>query len=113
MARRVYIRSFIALSATILAVLLFALGTTAQVRDFPDIHLPAPARGSAALGALAAHLPQIAAAYGKSTDELASIFLRDHDIWADAHGRLFYGCELGTPPVNAPGAENAVAIAEA
>ncbi|PYU86688.1 MAG: hypothetical protein DMG08_29395, partial [Acidobacteria bacterium] len=32
--------------------------------------------------------------------------------WADTHGRLFYGCDLGMPPVNAPGAENAGAIAE-
>src|SRR5438034_11840734 len=113
MASRVCIRSLTALSATILAVLLFALGTTAQVRDFPDIRLPAPARGSAALGALAAHLPQIAAAYGKTTDEMASIFLRDHTLWTDTHGRLFYGCEFGTPPVNASGADNTDAIAEA
>ena len=60
MARSVCIRSLTALTATILAVLLFAMGTTAQVRDFPNIQLRAPARGSAALSALAAHLPQIA-----------------------------------------------------
>src|SRR5438876_2825465 len=113
MARRVCIRSLTALTTTILVVLLFALGTTAQVRDFPDIHLPAPARGSAALGALAAHLPQIAASYGKSTDELASIFQRDHTLWADTHGRLLYACEFGTPPANVAGAENAGTIAEA
>src|SRR5436309_3550495 len=113
MARRVCIRSLTALTATILAVLLFAMGTTAQVRDFPNIHLPAPARGSAALGALAAHLPQIAASYGKSTDELAGIFLQDHTLWADTHGRLLYACEFGTLPSNAPAAENAGTIAEA
>ena len=113
MARRVRARSFTGLSATILAVLLFTMGVPAQARDFPNIHLPAPARGSAALRALAAHLPQLAAAYGKSTDELASIFLRDDTLWTDTHGRLFYGCEFGTPPVNASGAENTGAIAEA
>ena len=113
MARSVCIRSLTALTATILAVLLFAMGTTAQVRDFPNIHLPAPARGSAALGALAAHLPQIAASYGKSTDELAGIFLQDHTLWADTHGRLLYACEFGTLPSNAPAAENAGTIAEA
>jgi len=113
MARRVRARSFTGLSATILAVLLFTMGVPAQARDFPNIHLPAPARGSAALRALAAHLPQLAAAYGKSTDELASIFLRDDTLWTDTHGRLFYGCEFGTPPVNASGAENTGAVAEA
>src|SRR5437773_2180090 len=113
MARLVCIRSLTALTTTILVVLLFAMGTTAQVRDFPNIHLPAPARGSAALGALAAHLPQIAASYGKSTDELAGIFLQDHTLWADTHGRLLYACEFGTLPSNAPAAENAGTIAEA
>src|ERR671924_497762 len=112
MARRVCIRSFTALSTAILVVLLFAMGTTAQVRDFPNLQLRAPARGSAALGALAAQMPQLAASYGKSADELASIFLRDHTLWADTHGRLLYGCEFGTPPANVPGAENADAIAE-
>src|SRR5438046_2572325 len=113
MSRSVCIRSLTALTATILAVLLFAMGTTAQVRDFPNVRLPAPARGSAALGALAAHLPQIAASYGKSTDELADIFLQDHTLWADTHGRLLYACEFGTLPSNAPAAENAGTIAEA
>src|SRR5438874_9335200 len=118
MTRCVCTRSVSAIATTILVVLLFALGTPARERNpaapgFPNVRLPSPARGSAALRALAAHLPQLAAAYGKSTDELASIFLRDDTLWTDTHGRLFYGCEFGTPPVNASGAENTGAIAEA
>ena len=76
------------------------------------VQLPAPARGSAALSALSAHVPQLAAAYGKSTDELAGIFLRDNTLWTDTRGRLFYGCEFGPAPVHAPGAENADAVLE-
>ena len=58
------------------------------------------------------NLPQLAAWYRKSTDELASIFLRDDALWTDTHGRLFYECEYGPPPANAPGAENAGAVLE-
>src|SRR5436189_2564754 len=118
MVRRVFSRSVTALAAIILVVLLFSMGTRAQdrnppARQFPDIQLPSPARGGAALSALAPYLPQLAASYGKSEDELRNIFLRDHTLWTDTRGRLFYGCEFGPPPVNAPGAENAGAVLEA
>src|SRR5438034_9097224 len=114
---RVCTRSLPALTTAILAVLLFAMGTTAQVQNpagskFPKIQLPAAARGSAAVTALSPYLPQLAAWYRKSTDELASIFLRDDALWTDTHGRLFYECEYGPPPANAPGAENAGAVLE-
>ncbi len=118
MVRRVFSRSVTALAAILLVVLLFSMGTRAQdrnppARQFPDIQLPSPARGAAALSALAPYLPQLAASYGKSEDELRNIFLRDHTLWTDTRGRLFYGCEFGPPPVNAPGAENAGAVLEA
>src|SRR5437867_3203575 len=114
---RVCTRSLTALTTAILAVLLFAMGTTAQVQNpagskFPKIQLPAAARGSAAVTALSPYLPQLAAWYRKSTDELASIFLRDDALWTDTQGRLFYECEYGPPPANAPGAENAGAVLE-
>src|SRR5437773_8219099 len=115
MVRRVCRRSITALTAMILVVLLFAMGTRAQdrnppARQFPDIHLPALARGGEALSALAPYLPQLAASYGKSVDELRNIFLRDHTLWTDTRGRLFYGCEFGPPPANAAGAANAGAV---
>src|SRR6266571_1560577 len=118
MTRCVCMRSVSAIATTILVVLLFALGTPARERNpaapgFPNVRLPSPARGSAALSALAAHLPQLAASYGKSTDELSSIFLRDHTIWTDTRGRLFYGCEFGPAPVHATGAEDPDAVLEA
>ncbi|PYU97460.1 MAG: hypothetical protein DMG10_30815, partial [Acidobacteria bacterium] len=111
MVRRVFSRSVTALAAIILVVLLFSMGTRAQdrnppARQFPDIQLPSPARGAAALSALAPYLPQLAASYGKSVDELRDIFLRDNTLWTDTHGRLFYGCEFGAPPVSTAGAES-------
>src|SRR5438094_8490819 len=118
MTRCVCTRSVSAIATTILVVLLLALGTSARERNpaapgFPNVRLPSPARGSAALSALAAHLPQLAASYGKSTDELSSIFLRDHTIWTDTRGRLFYGCEFGPAPAHAPRAEDPDAVLEA
>src|SRR5207249_1989680 len=96
----------------------FAMGTTAQDQNpaglkFPKIQLPARARGRAAVSALTPYLPQLAAWYGKSADELAGIFLSDNTLWTDTHGRLFYGCELAmAPPANAPGAESAGEVLE-
>ncbi len=118
MVRRVCKRSVTALAAMILVVLLFSMGTRAQDRHgppprFPDIQLPSPARGGAALSALAPYLPQLAASYGKSEDELRNIFLRDHTLWADTRGRLLYGCEFGPRPAGAPSVENAGAVLEA
>src|SRR5436309_4372551 len=117
MARGVSRRSASALITVVLVVLLFAMGTQAQNGNpagpqFPDIHLPAHARGGAALAALAPYLQEIAASHGKSVDQLRNLLLSDNTLWTDTHGRLYYACELGTPPVNAPGAENAGAIAE-
>src|ERR1041384_3388629 len=112
MARRVCDRSVTALILMILVALCFSRGPRAQdrnppARHFPDIQLPSPARGGAALSALAPYLPELAASYGKSEDELRNIFLRDHTLWTDTHGRLFYGCEFAPPPAGAPVAENA------
>ena len=66
MVRRVFSRSVTAVAAILLVVLLFSMGTRAQdrnprARQFPDIQLPSPARGAAALSALAPYLPQLAA----------------------------------------------------
>ncbi|PYV33086.1 MAG: hypothetical protein DMG09_22960, partial [Acidobacteria bacterium] len=92
MVRRVFSRSVTALAAIILVVVLFSMGTRAQdrnlrARQFPDIQLPSPARGAAALSALAPYLPQLAAWHGKSEDELRKIFLLDNTLWTDTHGR--------------------------
>src|SRR5436309_12204729 len=108
MARRVCKRSVTALTVMILAALLFSMGTRAQdrnppARQFPDIQLPSPARGAAALSALAPYLPQLAAWHGKSEDELRKIFLLDNTLWTDTHGRLFYGCAFGASPLTTAG----------
>src|SRR5437867_5292020 len=118
MARGVSRRSASALITVVLVVLLFAMGTQAQNGNpagpqFPDIHLPSSARGGEALAVLAPYLQEIAASHGKSVDELRNLLLSDNTLWTDTHGRLYYGCELGTPPVNAPGAGSASAVLEA
>src|SRR6266487_5596273 len=118
MVRRVFRRSITALTAMLLVVLLFSMGTRAQdrnppARQFPDIQLPSPARGAAALSALAPYLPQLAAWHGKSEDELRKIFLLDNTLWTDTHGRLFYGCEFGARPVSTAGAESTGVVLEA
>src|SRR5881397_2164846 len=95
----------ILMATLLIAVVMVSTGAPAQERnpagrESPDVRLPAPARGPAALSALLSHLPELAASYGKSTEELRSVFLRDNTIWADIRGRLFYACEFGpTPPV--------------
>ena len=118
MVRRVFSRSVTALAAIILVVVLFSMGTRAQdrnppARQFPDIQLPSPARGAAALSALAPYLPQLAAWHGKSEDELRKIFLLDNTLWTDTHGRLFYGCEFGSRPVSTAGPESTGVVLEA
>ncbi len=118
MVRRVFSRSVTAVAAIILVVVLFSMGTRAQdrnprARQFPDIQLPSPARGAAALSALAPYLPQLAAWHGKSEDELRKIFLLDNTLWTDTHGRLFYGCEFGSRPVSTAGAESTGVVLEA
>src|SRR5216117_1193853 len=118
MVRRVFSRSVTAVAAIILVVVLFSMGTRAQdrnprARQFPDIQLPSPARGAAALGALAPYLPQLAAWHGKSEDEFRKIFLLDNTLWTDTHGRLFYGCEFGSRPVSTAGPESTGVVLEA
>src|SRR5437667_150031 len=118
MVRRVFSRPVTALAAIILVVVLFSIGTRAQdrnprARQFPDIQLPSPARGAAALSALAPYLPQLAAWHGKSEDELRKIFLLDNTLWTDTHGRLFVGCEFGGGPVSTAGAESTGVVLEA
>lgn len=94
-------------SALTLALTL-ATAVSAQPRQsikppFPQIELPAKARGERALQQLGARLPEVAAWYGKTPAEFASIFRRDHTVWLDRNGRVFYEEELEQPlPVDAP-----------
>lgn len=58
--------------------------------QIPDINLSTPLGGQAALGALGAHLPAVAAAHGMSAEQLQKILARDHSARIDRNGHLFY-----------------------
>lgn len=61
---------------------------------FPaGIELPAKTHGESAITALGNRLPEIAAFYRKSPNELRDLFRSDHSLWADPQGRLFYVCD--------------------
>lgn len=82
--------------------LLFMTPTSAQElksveQQFPQIQLSNPARGAAILDSLGRRLPEVAAWYGKSVDELSQIILQDKTAWIDHQGRLLYACELDNP----------------
>ncbi|WOJ93375.1 PKD domain-containing protein [Congregibacter variabilis] len=60
------------------------------VDKFPDIELPDVVSGQAAVGALGAKLPPVAAFYGMSTSEFARHLRDDRTLWIDRSGRAFY-----------------------
>lgn len=65
---------------------------------FPQLQLPErEARGQRALDVLGSRLPEVAAFYGKSGDELKSLLLNDRSHRLDRRGRLFVVEELQQP----------------
>ena len=60
---------------------------------FPvGIHIPAKARGEAAIAALGGRLPEVAAFHDKSPQQLREHFRSDPSLWVDQDGGLFYAC---------------------
>jgi hypothetical protein len=63
------------------------------LRGFPaDIRLPEKVRGEAAIAALGARLPEVAAFHGKSPQQLRKIFQTDNSLWVNPEGRLCHTC---------------------
>jgi PKD repeat protein len=96
------VKSWIKLCAVALAM--FAFGVSAQTAPphplkppFPQIDLPQKARGAQAIQLLGARLPEVAAWYGKSPAEFASILRRDRMAIIDRKGRVLYEDELEPP----------------
>lgn len=56
----------------------------------PNIQLPKKLQGKAAIEALGAQLPAVAAAHGMSEERFKEILLNDGTSWIDTTGRLFY-----------------------
>lgn len=72
--------------------------------DFPAFKFDGPSQREEALSRLADRLPEVAAWYGKSPDELKGLFARDKSLWMDESARLFYqdaAPEPGTTPSGA------------
>jgi len=64
----------------------------------PDIVLPeSGASGQRAIDLLADHLPAVAAAYGKTPEELRRLLLSDRTARIDARGYLYYVDEFQEP----------------
>lgn len=89
---------------SILWLLFLAIPSVAQNKSeerikppFPSIQLNRHARGEDAIRALGNRLPEVAAWYGKTTDELARLLRHDRTLWASPTGRLMYTCELEAP----------------
>jgi PKD repeat protein len=96
------VKSWTKLCAAALAVVAF--GVSAQTSQphppkpaFPQIDLPQRARGAQAIQLLGANLPAVAAWYGKSPAEFASILRRDRMAIIDRKGRMLYEEEIEPP----------------
>lgn len=62
----------------------------AAKKPYPNIRLQQPVSGEAAIRSLGATLPQVAAWYGKSTQEFARLIREDRSLWLDERGRAHY-----------------------
>lgn len=62
-------------------------------RPFPQIQLPARARGAEIISALGDRLPEVAEFYMESPQDFRAIVTRDRSICADRMGRLHYVCD--------------------
>lgn len=75
--------------------LLAANGQNQMEPGFPaGIRVPDKVRGEAAIAALGKRLPEVAAYYGKSPQQLREIFRADRSLRVDPAGRLLFACEL-------------------
>ncbi len=93
-------------AALFAATFLAARGQNPTEQGFPaGIRLEAKARGEAAIAALGARLPEVAAFYGKSPQQLRDTFRGDRSLWINPEGELFYVC----PPAAAEIAEGTIA----
>ncbi len=70
-----------------------AAAAASALREFPvGISLPARAHSTNAIAGLGNRLPEVAAFYNKTPNELRGLLQRDHSLWVDRDGRLFYVC---------------------
>ena len=91
---------------------IFAAAAVAlQAQPATGVTLPAPARGTAAIDALGAHLPEVAKAYGLDASRLNLLLRTQPALGVDQAGSLFFVCE-GPDAQPGHGAKNADATVE-
>ena len=73
---------------------LLSASLPASAQPPADVNLPAPAKGTAAIAALGAHLPTVAKAYGLDPQELATLFQLQPSLGVDTAGALLVSCDL-------------------
>jgi PKD repeat protein len=88
-----------ALAAALTTGSAFAQGRSAEMKPpFPQLQLPEPkAHGQRAIDLLGDRLPEVAAWYRKSPDELRALLLNDRMLKIDRRGRLFVEEEFIAP----------------
>jgi hypothetical protein len=75
--------------------------------QFPaNIQLPAAMHGEAAIAAIGDRLPEVAAFYGKTPEQLRKLFREDRSLHADKEGRLLFVCENQVADAETVGAAN-------
>ncbi|MEJ0089302.1 MAG: autotransporter-associated beta strand repeat-containing protein [Limisphaerales bacterium] len=86
---------------------------TAWAQNEPPARPPMPVlkvkqgiQGEAAIAALGDKLAEVAAHYGKGTNELRALLRRDRSLHLDERANLFYACEGLVAPPNAATNEN-------
>ncbi len=74
-----------------IALALFGRASAQGVPPGPSgVFLNEPMNGEAAIGALGARIPEVAALNGKSALQLTSLFRTDSTLWVSTEGMLFY-----------------------
>ena len=76
-----------------LVLLAAGFGSSVALAQPSNVHLPAPAKGAGAVTALGAHLPEVAKAYGLSSQQLVTLFQTQRDLGVDKEGALLFLCE--------------------
>lgn len=77
----------------------------------PSLRVRGGERGEAAIRSLGGRLPEVAAHYRKSEEELRNMFRRDKSLHLDTRGELQYSCEGLVAPVVSSGVDPAPAPA--
>ncbi|MBC8552163.1 MAG: PKD domain-containing protein, partial [Candidatus Brocadiales bacterium] len=83
----------------LLTVICLTASAVSAKPPFPTISLPEKSQGERAIQALAGKLPEVAAWYGTTPQEFATMMIQDHTAWIDTEGRLFFIEDFPEPVV--------------